>query len=327
MPQIDLLVQNGFFATGVTVTIDALASANAIFSALNPGEQAPFSWRLLSESGADPVASAGLPVPATGAWEESTGDVVLIFGIGMADVGLIQAGVATAEGRGLVAQVRAHHDRGALIGASCSSTFFLAEAGVLDRGPATTSWWLGPLFQRRYPAVDLQADAMITEHERVICAGAAMAQLDLALHLIRRFAGMELARACARYLVMDERRGSQAPYLIVDHLARHDPVVSKAEGFIRENLRGTIEIPDLASRCGVSARTLARRFASSTGLTPARFIRRSRAERAANLLVSTDWSVSRIADEVGYAEEGALRRAFYDHFDISPKGYRRRSQS
>jgi transcriptional regulator GlxA family with amidase domain len=57
------------------------------------------------------------------------------------------------------AQLRTWHAAGARIAASCIGTFLLAEAGLLDQGEATTTWWLAPLFRQRYPNVTLDETA------------------------------------------------------------------------------------------------------------------------------------------------------------------------
>lgn len=58
-------------------------------------------------------------------------------------------------------QLRAWHASGSAIAASCVGTFVLANAGLLDDGEATTTWWLGPLFRQRYPRILLDESLRI----------------------------------------------------------------------------------------------------------------------------------------------------------------------
>ncbi len=325
MPDVDFLVARDHFASGPSLTADVLATANLVVTRGGLGA-APFRWRVLTEDGGPARSQSGLLLASEGRWADARAELRMVFGVGMADDAVILGALTTAEGRALTREVAAGHDSGATLLASCSSTFFLAETGRLTGGPATTSWWLAPLFRRRYPRVELRAEDLVTEHERIVCAGAAMSQLDLALHVVRSSCGLDVARACARFLVIDDARASQAPFLLVDHLGGHDELVARAQRHVREHLRGPFDLDDLARAVGASPRTLRRRFAAATGMSPARYVQRARAEAAANLLRATDRSIAEIALEVGYAEDGALRRAFREHFDASPREWRDRGR-
>ncbi|MCB9593283.1 MAG: helix-turn-helix domain-containing protein [Sandaracinaceae bacterium] len=322
---VDLLVLDGFFASGFSVTLDVLATANVISEAL--GGRAPFRWTTRSLDGRPVRSSAGAVLEVDGEVDDADGHLWMVFGQGMADAARVLTDVERPDSRALTARLPDAHARGVTVAASCSSTFLLAEAGLLDDTTATTCWWLAPLFRERYPKVDLRADAIVCAHEHVVTAGAAMAQLDLALAIVRRHAGHEVAHACARYLVIDDARVSQAPYLIIEHLSRHDEVVARAERWMAERLATPIDLRAAARAVGVSERTLARRFVAATGLAPARFLRRLRIENAARLLATTDLPIEQVAERVGYEDERAFRRAFGRDQRRSPAEYRRAHRS
>jgi transcriptional regulator GlxA family with amidase domain len=87
---------------------------------------------------------------------------------------------------------------GAALAAGCASTFLIAETGLLNNRRATTTWWLGPLFRERYPTVELLTDRIVVPDWPIATGGAAMAQMDLMLAVVGRFAGPSLAKACAK---------------------------------------------------------------------------------------------------------------------------------
>ena len=120
--------------------------------------------------------------------------------------------------------------RGTVVTAACTATALLAETGLFNGRDATTSWWLAGAFRKRYPQVRLQPDRVLVEDGRFVTAGAGMAWQNLALHLLARFAGTDMAGLCARSLLIDTTRDSQAPYA---HFGasetNRDPLVLKAQ--------------------------------------------------------------------------------------------------
>jgi transcriptional regulator GlxA family with amidase domain len=194
---------------------------------------------------------------------------------------------------------------GASAGAACTGTFVLAESSLLDGRQATTSWWLAPMFRQRYPQVALDESRMLVNSAGFTTAGAAMAHLDLALGVVRA-RSPALAALAARYLLV-EARGSQAEFVIPDHLAHADPVVERFEGWARRRLAKGFSLADAARAVGASERTLARRLHSVLGKTPLSYFQDLRVERALHLLRTGRQSDDQIAPQIGYADGVTLR--------------------
>jgi len=279
----------GGMASSLAITLDALATANTL--ARGP---APFDVVRLKIGRAVRFAFA-------------PGDVVIVPGLGTATEESLTARLAepaVQRAVRLLAQARAD---GAMIAASCAGTFLVAAAGLLAGRRATTTWWLGQVFRRLHPDVDLVPEQIVVADWPVATAGAAMAQMDLMLAVIAKFAGTGLAEACARYLLLD-RRASQVPYMAITFMAGQDPQVARAESWLRRNLDRDVTMDDLAGAAGLTPRTFARRLKAVCGLSPVRFAQRIRLEAAVTLLATTGLAVDEVARRVGYAEPTTLRR-------------------
>lgn len=196
-------------------------------------------------------------------------------------------------------------DHGTQLAAACSGAFFLAEAEVLDGLQATTSWWLGPAFRKRYPSVRLDERLTLVADGGVTTAGAAFAHIDLALSLVRQVSP-DLADSVARHLVIGER-SSQAAYAVPALLASHDTVVTAFERWVRDHLGDALRVGDAAVGIGVSERTLQRTTAAVLGMSPMDFVHEIRLEQATFLLRTTDRTIDQVARAVGYANTGTLR--------------------
>jgi transcriptional regulator GlxA family with amidase domain len=74
----------------------------------------------------------------------------------------------------------------------------------------------------------------------------------------------------------------------------------------------------------MSPRHFARAFAAEVGMTPGRYVERTRLEAARRHLEDTAEGVERAARACGYGTPEAMRRAFIDALGVSPAEYRRR---
>jgi transcriptional regulator GlxA family with amidase domain len=301
--RLHILVLDGVFDLGLAALTDTLTTANELSATL---KDAPPPIELTLVGVRRRVRTAqGLTVPVVPAARALQPDVVLVPALGAKMPGPLALRLAKSDVADAAAVLQGWARGKAAIGAACTGTFLLAESSLLDGQRATTSWWLAPMFRQRYPQIGLDESRMLVNSAGFTTAGAAMAHLDLALSVVRA-ASPGLAALAARYLLV-EARGSQAEFVIPDHLAHADPVVERFEGWARQRLSKGFSLADAAHAVGASERTLARRLRSVLGKTPLSYFQDLRVERAVHLLRTGTESVDQIAAQIGYADGVTLR--------------------
>lgn len=301
--RLHILVLDGVFDLGLAALTDTLSTANQLAGCL---EQAPAPVEVTLVGMRRRVRTAqGLTVPVVSVHRAAKPDVVLVPALGAKMPATLAARLAHADVADAAVALQQWSRSGAVSGAACTGTFLLAESALLNGQRATTSWWLAPMFRQRYPSVMLDESRMLVNSARFITAGAALAHLDLALSVVRS-RSPALAALAARYLLI-EARGSQAEFVIADHLAHADPVVECFEGWARQRLAQGFSLDAAAIAVGVSKRTLARRLHSVLGKTPLSYFQDLRVERAVQLLRTGSESIDQIAEQIGYSDGVTLR--------------------
>ena len=301
--RIHILVVDGVFDLGLSALTGTLGTASQLAASL-PQVPAPIDVTLVGVRRRVRTAQ-GLTVPVVPAQDATKPDVVLVPALGANMPDTLAARLARADVADALTVLRHWSGAGAAVGAACTGTFLLAESALLDGQRATTSWWLSPVFRQRYPRVALDESRMLVTSAGFTTAGAALAHIDLALGVVRS-ASPTLAALAARYLLV-EPRGSQAEFVIPDHLAHADPVVERFEGWARERLAHGFSLAEAAAAVGASERTLARRLQGVLGKSPLSYFQDLRVERAVHLLRTSTDSVDRIAAQIGYADGVTLR--------------------
>ena len=261
--------------------------------------------RLARMHGCGPVFDWSVKRPEDS--EGGASDLVILPGLGLASERELDE-VANSQGfSNLVSALRTLSNPDTTIAAACSACFALGAAGLLDQRQVTTTWWLAPLLQSRYPKARLQSGDIVVEDGNLITAGAAFSQIDLMLFLIERYAGSAIAEDCRRFLMADSRP-SQLPYMSVATLVAGDPALQQAELFLRCNIRRQVSQGELAEAAGMGARSFARRLTRVTAMTPSAFAQTIRVTEAIRLARRSTLSHDEIAARVGYADSTALRR-------------------
>ena len=93
---------------------------------------------------------------------------------------------------------------------------------------------------------------------------------------------------------------------------------------IAADLAQDLGLSCLASAVGLSPYHFARAFKRSTGLSPHRYVLRTRLERAKELLATSDLSIADIAARIGYQDHPSqLSRLFRRELGVTPQAYRR----
>ncbi len=322
MYKVLVLVVDGVVDSSLALTLDALETANRIAGEKDQG--ARFQWTLFHPGRKRIRTGMGATFAVESEIRIHQYDALVIPGLGLATQAELDQFFDGRSSRRVVDWLRRFGPRCSLVAASCSAVFLLAEAGLLVDKTATTTWWLGGAFRARYPDIELDETRMVVDSPGVLCAGAALAQIDLMLHLIARAASPDRSREVSRYLAID-RRPSQARYMMLSAVAGLGEDVSEIERWIRKNYDRRFSIVEMANALGMSTRTLDRRVRMATGRGPARFVQRLKLEHASHLIETSGLALDEVAERVGYRDASTLRRLMRRHLDVNPSELRRRS--
>jgi transcriptional regulator GlxA family with amidase domain len=323
MTRAAILVLDGCYASSAGGFADILQVANAHLKKQQGSTARCFEWKFVSMDGEPAKASNGLTLHAVKPGAREKFDLVFVpslhYGGHREFARLLQAQSEATR------WLQAQWSRGALLAANCTGTFILAQTGLLDGRVATTTWWLEAQFRTRFPHVDLQLRPVITNVDRLMCAGASASYLLEAVHVVEHFSGPVIASQCAKSMLIDVSQTTQTPYLplLVDR-QHADALVQRAQHWLQNNMAKQFRLSQLADQLVVSERTLIRRFSAALGQSPLTYLQHLRIDTARALLESGSLGVESIAAHVGYADASSFSRLFTQRVGLSPAKYRSR---
>jgi transcriptional regulator GlxA family with amidase domain len=277
-----------------------------------------YDLRLLSETGGPIRTSSGLTLE-TQACDDSEYDTLIVLGT------LVDKPTFSP---GLLAYVRNAPSKARRVASICTGALVLAEAGLLDGRRATTHWAYAHDFRERFPAVNLEEDRIFIIDGSIWTSAGCTACIDLALAMVERDMGKDLARAVSKDLVLYHRRaGGQTQYSALIELEPKSDRIQSALDYARRNLRTSLTVEQLAESAHLSPRQFSRAFQEETGQSPAKAVENLRIEVARIMVEEGRHSLDVIAREAGFGSRDRMRRAFIRRFGQAPQEMRRDARS
>ncbi|MEV6741714.1 GlxA family transcriptional regulator [Streptomyces sp. NPDC051104] len=307
--RVAFLVFDGMKMLDVSGPAEVFAEANAL--------GACYSLRYASPSGEPVRTSIGTRLPADAAAAEVDVDTLVVSGGDLLVTEPIPSDLTEA--------VRLLRARTRRLVSICTGSFVLAAAGLLSGHRATTHWRHAQLLARAYPDIHVEPDSLFVEDRDIFTSAGVTAGIDLALSLVERDHGADLARDVARSLVMFmQRPGGQSQFSApLKVSAPRTPALRAVTDLISAQPALEHSTDSLAALVGVSPRHLTRLFNTELGRTPAKFVEHVRLDHAKALL-DAGHSVSESARAAGFGSPETLRRAFVARLGVSPGHYRAR---
>jgi transcriptional regulator GlxA family with amidase domain len=229
---------------------------------------------------------------------------------------------------GLLAFVRRAMESSRRLAGPCTGAFVLAEAGILDGRRATTHWLYARDLQTRFPTLRVEEDRIYIVDGSVWTSAGMTASIDLALAMVEKDHGTELARNVARKLVVyHQRSGGQSQFSTLLELSPKSDRIQKALEYANRNLRNPLTVEELAAAAGFSARQFSRAFKAETGQSPAKAVENLCVEAARLMMEQGRHPMDVIADETGFGDRERMRRAFLRTLGQPPQAIRRNTKT
>lgn len=209
----------------------------------------------------------------------------------------------------------------------CTGAFTLAEAGLLDGRRVTTHWAYGRMLQQRHPHASVEEDRIYMVDGPVWTSAGMTAGLDLALALVEKDLGNDVARTVAHKMVMHQRRaGGQTQHSELLQLSPKSDRIQNVLSYARKNLHRAVSVEELADSANLSPRQFSRVFTAETGQSPAKALEGLRLEAARLMIEQSRHPLEIIARETGFRDRRHLREAFVRGFGVAPQSLRREAR-
>jgi transcriptional regulator GlxA family with amidase domain len=276
-----------------------------------------YDLRILSDHGGKVVSSIGTPIETT-RLSSPTFDTLLAFGT-------MQIEPSSPRTLKFLRRAAKTCRR---VGSVCTGAFVLAETGLLNGRRATTHWLYARQLQQQFPQMKMDEDRIFIVDGPIWTSAGMSAGIDLALEMVDRDFGTELARSVAKKLVLYHRRaGGQSQHSELLELRPKSDRLQNALTYAKRNLRRPLSIDELAKAANLSPRQFSRTFRAVTGQTPAKAVENLRLETARMLVEQSVHSIEEVAAETGFGDSERMRRAFLRGFGQPPQAIRRNVRS
>lgn len=310
---IAFLLINDFTLISMASAIEPLRMANRIC------RDDVYQWKTISVDGEPVIASDGLSVNVACGIEDEAAlkGVELVIVCGGWE---IEKNAGDAIDRWL----RAGKRGGAAYGSTCTGSYVLAKAGLLDGYRCSVHWENIGSMTDRFPNVHVSRSVYTIDRNRFTCSGGT-SPIDMMLYLIRTRCGPEVSAGVAEQFIYERiRQASDHQRVPLKHVVgnQSEKLVVAVE-LMEANIKEPMSQEDIAAYTDLSRRQLQRLFRQYLMCTPAQYYQQIRLARARELLHQTRMSLVEISGLTGFASSSHFSKRFKEQYGHAPSKERR----
>ncbi len=205
------------------------------------------------------------------------------------------------------------------IGAICTGSYLLANAGLLTDKRCTIHWENYPSFSEAFSEA-LPSSQIYEVDDRIYTCAGGISSLDMMLHIVFEHHGADVARDICQLAIIGSVRHRSERQRLPLSLAQDikNRAMKAAIELMEENIAETLPLNIIADRIGISRRQMERQFQSNTGCTPRVFYQKLRVQRAKSLLEQTGMPVIDVAVACGFASSSHFAKVYRTNEGRSP---------
>lgn len=279
-----------------------------------------YSWKAISEHGGAVRASSGLAVSTDcGIGDEhalSDIDAVVVCGGQRIEANTTEP---------LLRWLRKVAHLGLGLGSTCTGSYLLARAGLLDGYRCSVHWENIAALTDMFPKVQVRRRLFTIDRDRYTSSGGT-APIDMMLYFVRQHCGSEISAGVADQFVYERIRDPHDLQRVPlrHYLGKQSTKLIDAVEFMEANVREPISQVELASLVGLSRRQLQRLFQKHLLCTPSRYYLQIRLQRARELLRQTNLSLVDISEQAGFVSNSHFSKSYKEFYGHAPSMERRR---
>jgi transcriptional regulator GlxA family with amidase domain len=270
-----------------------------------------YTWNVLGLDDKPVTASNGMAMAPMVVLDSVKPDIVFVCG---------GVDVRSKTSKAHLAAIRRTARRSKNLGALCTGTFALAEAGLLDGYRCAVHWEDGAAIRAEFPQLQLVNELFVLDRDRLTCTGG-VGPLDMMLFLIEKKLGRRIAEQVSLTFILDRIResGERQPVNEHDRLVPDQKFLRRAIALIDAQLSDPQPMHEIAAQLGISLRQMERLFRKHMNESPGAYAQKRRLKLAQAMLREKKKPVTNIALACGFSSSAYFSAAYRSHFGYSPR--------
>lgn len=295
----------GYSMIACANAVEALRMANRLAG------EAVYAWQIVTPDGQPAAASNGLLLHPTEPLDPAKRPDLLLACGGV--------DVRHAVDRWVTAALRRLARGGVALGALCTGSLALADAGLLEGYRCAIHWENLAAIREEFPRVRFVEDVFAFDRDRATCTGG-VAPLHMMLAVIEARLGRRLAAGVRAQFLIERARAAEErqPARLGLRITGH-PRLEAAVRLIEEGVETPMPSSEVARTVRLSPRQLERLFKRHLGQTPGAYAAALRLDRARVLLRETAMPITAVGVACGYASLSRFSAAYRARFGHPPR--------